>query len=136
MPPKARVNSRKKPNDTAEAVKKDKPQWPTLRPLVPTSDLTLDIVLEDQIILIPKLFTVSLSQQYVSFLSRLHLTTTPGIPKKGEALRVNDRFQIEDPQFAEQLWSSTALRELVTGAVNIDWGGIPIGLNPRIRIYR
>jgi hypothetical protein len=33
---------------------------------------------------------------------------------KDEALRVNDRFQIDDARFAEMLWSTTALKELVT----------------------
>ena len=112
-----------------------KPRWPALKPLVPTSDLSLDTVLEDQIILIRKLFTSSLSQQYVSFLSSLPLTTTPGVLKKGDALRVNDRFQVDDPDLAEQLWSSTGLKELVTSAGR-DWGGEVCGLNPRIRIYR
>jgi hypothetical protein len=63
-------------------------------------------------------------------------------------VRVNDRYQIDDPAFAERLWSGTALKNLVTGAVEegaLDltreqrrdlWGGEVIGLNPNIRIYR
>ena len=112
-----------------------KPHWPALKPLVPTSDLYLDTILEDQIVLIRKLFTSSLCQRYVSFLSSLPLITTPGVPKKGDALRVNDRFQIDDHDFAEQLWSSTGLKELVTSDGR-DWGGEVFGLNPRIRVYR
>jgi hypothetical protein len=55
----------------------------------------------------------------------------------------------DDPAFAEQLWNSTALKELVTvsnksndpGNSNSDdlkklWVGEVCGLNPRIRIYR
>lgn len=110
------------------------PQWPALRPLVPTSDLSLESVLDEQIILIRNLFTSSLSRQYVSFLSSLPLVTTPDQPKKGDASRVNDRFQVEDPAFAEQLWSSTGLKDLVT--TNGGWGGEVCGLNPRVRIYR
>jgi len=102
---------------------------------MPASDLTLDVLLEDQIVLIRKLFTNSLAQQYVSILSTLPLITTSDVPKKGDALRVNDRYQVEDPAFAEQLWSTTHLKELVTGAAK-DWGGEVCGLNPRIRIYR
>ena len=30
-------------------------------------------------------------------------------------MRVNDRFQIDDPAFADRLWNDTALRELVSG---------------------
>ena len=128
----SKVAALKQKDDTAPVLR---PQWPALRPLVPTCDLFLDTVLEDQIILIRKLFTVSLCNSFVSFLSSLPLVTTPGVPKKGEALRVNDRFQIEDAAFAEQLWSSTALKELVEQSAN-DWGGEVCGLNPRIRIYR
>lgn len=112
-----------------------KPEWPALQPLVPTCDLALEVLLEDQIVLIHKLFTASLCRQYVSFLSALPLVTTPGVPKKNEALRVNDRFQVDDPAFAEKLYSSTGLKDLVA-ASSFDWGGEVIGLNPRIRIYR
>lgn len=67
-------------------------------------------------------------------------------------MRVNDRFQIEDAAFAESLWESTALRELVmTGRIEGEeeedeanarkkvldlWGGEPLGLNSNIRVYR
>lgn len=39
--------------------------------------------------------------------------TTPGKPKKGEALRVNDRFSVEDWDFAERLWRDGGLEELL-----------------------
>ncbi|KAF2215663.1 hypothetical protein CERZMDRAFT_35062 [Cercospora zeae-maydis SCOH1-5] len=124
-----------------------KPDWPPLKPLLPAVDLAVEILLEDQILIIPRLWTSSLCKNYVPFLSTLPLTTTPGKPKKGEAVRVNDRFQVHDPIFAEQLWSGTALKELVTKyAVGDDdvaverqrdlWGGEVMGLNPNIRIYR
>lgn len=122
------------------------PNWPPLRPLVPASDLMLDSLLEDQIYIIRNFFTSTLCKNYVSFLSSLPLVTTPGKPKKGEAVRVNDRFQIDDAKFAEMLWSSTALKELVEGSLSESdgskaemrkmWGGQPLGLNPNIRIYR
>jgi len=110
-------------------------RWPPLRPLVPTSDLRLDVVLPDQIVLIRKLFTKTLCEQYVSFLATLPLVTTPGKPKKGDALRVNDRFQVDDAQFAEMLWTTTSLEDLVVDS-KLDWGGEVCGLNPRIRVYR
>ena len=110
------------------------PKWPPLRPLVPTSDLFLDTILADQIVVVRNLLTSSLCRQYVSFLSSLPLVTTPDQPRKGDALRVNDRFQIEDPGFAKQLWSGTGLKHLVEA--NNSWGGELCGLNPRIRIYR
>ena len=48
--------------------------------------------------------------------------TTPGKPKKGEALRVNDRFNIEDAVFAERLWKETGLKELLLGGVKSEQG--------------
>ena len=118
-----------------ESAQAAKPDWPPLSPLVPVSDLTLDTVLEDQIILIRNLFTSSLCRHYVKFLSTLPLVTTPHIAKKGDALRVNDRFRVEDPIFAEHLWSSTGLKDLLTSSTK-RWGGEVCGLNPCIRIYR
>ncbi|PGH21545.1 hypothetical protein AJ80_03105 [Polytolypa hystricis UAMH7299] len=134
------------------------PNWPPLRPLVPSTDLLLEPILQDQIYIIRNLLTSTLCKAYVSFLSTLPLTTTPGKPKRGEAVRVNDRFQVHDPGFAEKLWSSTALRDLVLkGPTSFDedgedaqeedrqvdsatakelWGGEVLGLNPNIRIYR
>ena len=62
-------------------------------------------------------------------------------------MRVNDRYQVEDAKFAEQLWSGTALKDLVSKAAidGVDlsdsakyelWGGEVLGLNSNIRIYR
>ncbi|KAI5367386.1 Putative prolyl 4-hydroxylase, alpha subunit [Septoria linicola] len=124
-----------------------KPDWPPLKPLLPAYDLTFETLLPDQILTIPRFWTSSLCNSYVSFLSSLPLTTTPGKPKKGDAVRVNDRFQVDDASFAEQLWSGTALKDLVTGytvdGIQLNdfgkdelWGGEVVGLNPNIRIYR
>ncbi|KAF1937121.1 hypothetical protein EJ02DRAFT_458983 [Clathrospora elynae] len=113
------------------------PNWPAFTPLVPETDLALQEVLPSQIVTIPNFWTATLCKAYVSFLSSLPLTTTPGKPRKGDAVRVNDRFQIDDPAFAERLWSETALKTLVTGAALKElWGGEVVGLNPNIRIYR
>ncbi|KAI9831677.1 MAG: hypothetical protein M1819_004743 [Sarea resinae] len=124
-------------------------------------DLSLTTVLPDQILTIPSLFTSTLCKTYVSFLSSLPFITTPARPKKGDAVRVNDRFQIDDPVFAERLWRETGLKDLIVGgsAEGLDggrdghgdeaeggemsaqerrdlWGGEVVGLNPNIRIYR
>ncbi|KAJ4350364.1 uncharacterized protein N0V89_008985 [Didymosphaeria variabile] len=124
------------------------PNWPAFAPLIPESDLSLQETLAGQIVTIPNFWTATLCKTYVSFLSSLPLSTTPGKPKKGDAVRVNDRFQIDDPAFAERLWSGTALKNLVLGngendGLGLDeaqrrklWGGEVIGLNPNIRIYR
>lgn len=123
------------------------PNWPPFSHLISTSDLSLEEIVPGQIVTIPNFWPAKLCKDYVSFLSSLSFTTTPGKPKRGEAVRVNDRFQIDDPAFAERLWSSTALKDLVTGKlednIGLDglqrdsfWGGEVVGLNPNIRIYR
>ncbi|KAL8775104.1 MAG: hypothetical protein Q9209_000583 [Squamulea sp. 1 TL-2023] len=122
------------------------PKWPQLKPLLPTSNLVLEPLLEHQILVIRNFFTSSLCKNYVSFLSSLPLVTIPGQPKKGDAVRVNDRFEVNDPLFAEQLWITAGLQSLVTRSDAGDgmsqqalrqlWGGEVCGLNPRIRIYR
>lgn len=128
-----------------------RPDWPAMKPLMPASDLSFETLLEDQILTIPRLWTSSLCKTYVNFLSTLPLSTTPGKPKKGEAVRVNDRFQIEDADFAARLWNDTALRDLVMSHGTDDaeflpphcggnppslWGSEVLGLNANIRIYR
>ncbi|KAN0073086.1 hypothetical protein V8E54_009200 [Elaphomyces granulatus] len=163
MPPKAKRKDTNKPGNTElsqsrhrssekqrqrqqlqqqqhTSTNNNKPNWPPLRPLIPASDLSLEPLLDDQIYLIRSFFTSSLCKTYVSFLSSLPLitTTAAGKPKKGEAVRVNDRFQIHDADFAESLWSSTALKQLLLNDNGMAalWGGRPLGLNPNIRIYR
>lgn len=93
----------------------ERPNWPPFQPLILESDLSLHQLIPNQIVTIPNFWTATLCKTYVSFLSSLPLTTTPGKPKKGEAVRVNDRFQIDDAAFAERLWSGTALKNLVLG---------------------
>ena len=133
-----------------KAVVQPLPKWPPLTPLLPSIDLHLETLLTDQILLIRNLFTSTLCKNYVSFLASLPLNTTNSQPKQDEALRLNDRFQIEDSAFAETLWGSTALKDLVTGSehglsdgdepehqeLEKVFGGKVLGLNPRIRIYR
>ncbi|KAF9889145.1 hypothetical protein FE257_007634 [Aspergillus nanangensis] len=146
MPPKKSKKDKQPPTPTQTIPQK--PNWPPLRPLIPTTDLTITPILDDQIYLIPNFLPSSLCKTYVSFLSSLPLITTPGKPKKGDAVRVNDRFQVQDENFAEMLWSGTAMKELVTNRIYAElerereeaetdiWGGKPLGLNANIRIYR
>ena len=122
------------------------PNWPPLTPLIPTSDLSFETLLDDQVIVTHNLLTSTLCKAYVSFLSTLPLKTTPYQPRKGDALRINDRFQVDDPAFTELLWNSTGLKRLITSSSDGQsmsdeimervWGGVVVGLNPRIRIYR
>jgi len=141
MPPKSK---QKKEEVSKAQPSRQLPNWPTLQPLVPSSDLALTTLVPSQIITISNFWTSTLCRNYVSFLSTLPLATTPGIPKRGDAVRVNDRFQIEDALFAERLWSQTALKVLVNseaaGSTEVErkklWGGKVVGLNPNIRVYR
>lgn len=128
-----------------------RPKWPAIQ--LEQSGKDLNHLMPHQIVTISDFWTPFLCKQYVSFLSSLPLVTTPGVPKKGDAVRVNDRFQIDDPAFAETLWASTGLKELVLNAEQLPedsmieggdpnerikqfWGGEVLGLNPNIRIYR
>ncbi|KAJ6019136.1 hypothetical protein N7522_001203 [Penicillium canescens] len=154
MPSKSK---KQEPKPQSRPKQSQSPNWPPLRPLLPAADLSLELLLPDQIYLIRNFLPGSLCKTYASFLASLPLTTTPGKPKKDEALRVNDRFQIDDARFAEMLWSQTSLKELVTERFDEAeyesedgdssptqvaerarrlWGGDPLGLNANIRIYR
>jgi hypothetical protein len=144
MPPKSKQKKEVSKVQSSGAEQRQFPNWPTLQPLVPSSDLVLTILVPSQIITISNFWTSTLCKKYVSFLSTLPLAITPSIPKRGDAVRVNDRFQIEDTVFAERLWSQTALKELVNseaaGSTETErrklWGGEVVGLNPNIRVYR
>jgi hypothetical protein len=138
MAPKGKSKAFKAANpsqpENEQAVKL--PNWPPLTPVVPATDLSLDTVLHDQILIIHNLFTSNLCKSLVAYLSTLPLTTTPAKPKKGEAIRVNDRFQVDDPIFASHLWENTALRELIFKDDTDKWGGDVLGLNSNLRVYR
>lgn len=139
MAPKSKSAKQAKqpPKSTTAQQQTPPPDWPALSPLLPADSLTLETLLPNQILTISNLLTSTLCAKYVSFLRSLPLVTTPGVPKKGDAVRVNDRFQIDDAGFAQRLWSETGLSEVV-GAVEDKnlWGGEVLGLNPNIRIYR
>lgn len=149
MAPKKNAATKTKPL-TAAREQPQKPDWPSLKPLLPASALFLSTVVDSQIIVARNFWTGTLCKNYVSFLKGLPLVTTPGKPKRGEALRVNDRFQVVDESFANRLWVETGLRELVCGGDEEIageevmskeqrrdlWGGEPVGLNPSVRIYR
>ncbi|KIX07633.1 uncharacterized protein Z518_02286 [Rhinocladiella mackenziei CBS 650.93] len=113
------------------------PDWPPLNPLVPAEHLSIETLVAGQILVIRNLFTSSLCKNYVSFLSSLPLTTTPGKPKRGEAIRVNDRFQVQDALFAQMLWERSGLQHLVESFEGRGiFEGQVLGLNPNIRVYR
>lgn len=135
---KSTKQAKQDPKPTTTIQQQAPPNWPPLHPVLPADSLTLETVLPSQILTISSLWTSTLCAKYVAFLKSLPLATTPGVPKKGDAVRVNDRFQIEDPDFAERLWSETGLKDVVSQVEDPIrlWGGEVIGLNPNIRIYR
>ncbi|VUC33170.1 unnamed protein product [Clonostachys rosea] len=113
--------------------------WPAFKPELPVVDLDIQLhPATPKIALISSFFPRSLCREYVAFLKTLPLQTTPARPKRGEAVRVNDRFQIDDPMLAARLWENTGLREAILENQDLKhlWGGEPIGLNPNIRVYR
>ncbi|RSM03202.1 hypothetical protein CEP52_007536 [Fusarium oligoseptatum] len=114
------------------------PLWPVFKPPLPIVDLSPEPhPLTSKVVLIPSFFPRSLCRDYVAFLKTLPLQTTPGRPKRGEAVRVNDRFQVDSPDFARRLWEETGLKDvLLEGDVDEQWGGEPVGLSPNIRVYR
>ncbi|KAG8529418.1 uncharacterized protein KY384_006055 [Bacidia gigantensis] len=147
MPTKTRMKPKSRPKGYAShpsAV--TLPKWPLLQPSLPVEALSLETLLENQIIVIRDFFSFNLCKNYVSFLSTLPLLTTPAKPKDGNALRVNDRIEFSDFDFAQQLWNVTGLSTLLRGSPEAHdhrgraardlWGGTICGLNPRIRIYR
>lgn len=90
------------------------PSWPAFRPSLPVLPLA-PVTHPDtsKIVLLSNFFPRSLCRDYVAFLKTLPLQTTPGKPKRGEAVRVNDRYQVDDPAFAERLWNTTGLKEAI-----------------------
>lgn len=137
MAPRGKQKSTISKSENSKVSPVSPPNWPPLTPLVPAEHLFIETVAADQILVIRSLFTANLCKTFVSFLSALPLTTTPGKPKRGEATRVNDRFQIDDPLFANTLWEQSGLQHLITSFDDDGtFSGKVLGLNPNIRIYR
>lgn len=90
-----------------------KPDWPAFKPSLPVVELTPESLVQDKVVVLRCFFPRSLCRDYVSFLRELPLITTPGKPKRGDAVRVNDRYQIDDPIFAHRLWTETGLKDAI-----------------------
>lgn len=114
----------KKPKATSKAKAKtpvtqvEKPTWPAFRPSLPLVKLQPEPMLDSRVVLIRNFWPKSLCRDYVTFLQTLPLTTTPGKPKRGDAVRVNDRYQVQDQAFADRLWLQTGLKTVLEGE---DW---------------
>ncbi|KAI1499988.1 hypothetical protein F5X99DRAFT_419508 [Biscogniauxia marginata] len=128
------------PNTSVVVATAQLPNWPPFRPALPVTPLEFEAAIpgfDDQITLLHNFWPKSLCRDYVAFLKGLPLTTTPGRPKRGEATRVNDRFQVSDPIFSQRLWLETGLKDVVLDeSLKHLWGGDVVGLNPNIRVYR
>lgn len=115
--PKAKASvskaSKGQPDKQASAARAPPPSWPQFKPPLPVTDLALEPLEQcpEKVVLVHHFWPKSLCQSYVSFLRGLSLATTPGRPKRGEAVRVNDRFQVEDAVFARRLWLDTGLQD-------------------------
>lgn len=115
---KAAAKSNKVPSSNATAAAQAPaapPSWPVFRPPLPLTDLQPEPLLDSRVLLVRKFWPRSLCRDYVSFLRALPLTTTPGQPKRGDAVRVNDRFQVQDQGFANRLWLETGLKQVLLG---------------------
>lgn len=115
--PKPRSAKPSKAHSTASTPTKavTLPDWPQFKPPLPVVELTPELhPATSKIATIASFFPKSLCRDYVTFLKTLPLQTTPGKPKRGEAVRVNDRFQVDDAVFANRLWESTGLKEALT----------------------
>ncbi|KAH0596818.1 hypothetical protein MHUMG1_05126 [Metarhizium humberi] len=115
--PKPRSAKPSKAHSTASTPTKavTLPDWPQFKPPLPVVELTPELhPATSKIATIASFFPKSLCRDYVTFLKTLPLQTTPGKPKRGEAVRVNDRFQVDDVVFANRLWESTGLKEALT----------------------
>ncbi|GAA5908044.1 uncharacterized protein JCM6883_004098 [Sporobolomyces salmoneus] len=112
--------------------------WPSIPP--PAQPLKLDTVAPG-ILVIDSFFSSKTLASFLSFLQSPSVSwTAPSFPKKGEATRTNYRFQVQDDEFARQLWEKSGLKDALIGAqgelVNGRNGKKAVGLNGNIRCYK
>lgn len=108
--------------------------WPTLSP----SGTPLALVtLFPDLYSLPAVFSPALLTSFAAFLPSLPMAPSQIKRQRGEASRTNDRFQVDDLDFAKRLWERTGLREVCAGLQSKRKGGASaVGLNSNIRIYR
>lgn len=119
--PKAASSKTKAISSGAASNSAPPPTWPVLKlppPQVRLTYLEPESLLDARVLLLRNFWPKPLCKDYVSFLRSLPLTTTPGRPKRGEAARINDRFQVHDPGFAHRLWTETGLSDVL---LREDW---------------
>ena len=132
MAPRSRVKNENKTSDRAEIEKQ--PEWPSFDTFTHSLICSVNVVHPNHIITIPNFWSSKLCSRYISFLSTLQLSTTPAKAKRGDAVRVNDRFQVQDSLFAERLWSETVLRDIVLE--NSDTNDLTLTDNERRKLWK
>lgn len=123
-PKPATLSAAKRPSNTPSAPAATKPPpppaWPQFKPPLPVADLAPQLhPATPKIALVPSFFPRSLCRDYVAHLRTLPLQTTPSRPKRGDAVRVNDRLQVDDAAFAGRLWEQTGLREALSQSAEL-----------------
>lgn len=115
--------------------------WPPLaRPLHAPLPALDDSILPG-VLTIDPLFSKKTTQAFLALLTGPHspikLEPSPAA-KRGEAVRTNERFSVQDPAFAKALWEGTALRELLGGGKlpSERKGRTAKGLNSNVRLYK
>lgn len=111
--------------------------WPAIPP--PARPLQLETTAPG-IVVIDSFFSQKTLSNFLNFLQSPSVSWTgPNAPKKGEATRTNHRFQVQDEEFAQQLFVKSGLQEaLDRQADQVDGrnGRRPVGLNGNIRCYK
>ncbi|CAG8520959.1 17326_t:CDS:2, partial [Acaulospora morrowiae] len=140
MPPKSKssrtntLKDDKKQTKISTPIKKfsESSKWPSF---LLKSDLQLQTLLENQIVVIPSFLTHQECTNLINFIEK-NIPLEQTVPNKGEAFRNNDRFSIENPKFAESLYQS-GLNSLVSHWKSfVSTKKSVVGLNSNIRIYK
>ncbi|KAK1232291.1 hypothetical protein PQX77_004665 [Marasmius sp. AFHP31] len=133
MAKKAGSNKQQASNDTARKLEATQ-VTPIFPPIGSKVAIPSHVILADQIILLDNFLNALECQAFIKMIEMLPLELTP--PKKrGEAERVNYRFSVQSPAFAQKLFSLLLphLPQLDTG------NGIrrrPVACNSNIRMYK
>lgn len=79
-------------------------RWPDLP--FPGRELVLKELIADQVLLLPEFFTPKDCARWTAYLESsgsVAMEPSPAVPKRGEAVRSNERFSVQDEAFAARL---------------------------------
>ncbi|ORY56207.1 hypothetical protein BCR35DRAFT_284257 [Leucosporidium creatinivorum] len=123
---------------TASAVSGGRPApsppitWPTINaePGLELERLSQDLIIVDGF------FSRQTLKTWRTFLPTINMSP-PAPAQKGYAARFNDRFGVQAPDFARNLYEKSGLKELCEAGIESGVKGKrPVGLNPNIRLYK